>query len=93
MKALVSIFLLDVSLHPASAQWVLQPSVTTADLWQVRFTDRNNGRILGQYLNRSGTILSASYRSTVLTTTDAGNTWQEHALDNCLLHEWISSIH
>lgn len=85
MKSVTAIFLLSVSAHLALAQRVAQPRVTTADLYQVRFIDRNNGWAIGQYFTRNGTVLLPANKSSVLRTTDAGNSWSERVLNNFLL--------
>lgn len=85
MKKAVAMFLFTVSVHFTFAQWVLQPRVTTADLYQVRFIDRNNGWAIGQYYGRSGIVVIPANKSSILKTTDAGNSWSERVLNNCLL--------
>jgi photosystem II stability/assembly factor-like uncharacterized protein len=88
MKRMASIFLFCVSVHLALAQWVVQPRVTMANLWNVKFIDRNTGWILGQYDTTVGTNHSYAYKSTILKTTDAGASWVEQIIDNCILYRF-----
>lgn len=83
----ITIFLFAISIQLAAAQWVLEPHVTTANLWKVKFVDRDNGWIIGQYFNRSGIIRSYAYRSSILKTTNAGASWSEQVLDDCILSD------
>lgn len=85
MKKISAIFLLSVSVHLAFAQWVVQPRVTTAHLYQVKFIDRNNGWVVGLYFVLSGNVFKPSNESSILRTTDAGNSWSERVLNNCVL--------
>lgn len=80
-----SLFVFCLSMHLASAQWVLQPSVTTADLWKIKFVDPNHGWILGQYFTRSGIVVNLAYQSQILKTTNGGDSWSDQVLDNCVL--------
>ena len=86
MKTMTAIFLLSATVHLALAQWVVQPRVTVADLSQVRFIDRNSGWALGQYYGRSGINVIPANKSSILRTTDGGNSWSEQVLNNCLLY-------
>ena len=82
MKTLRILLLLTVSVQLAGAQWVLQPRVTVANLYQVRFVDRNNGWIVGQDYACSGTNCYPANIATILRTTDGGASWLEQLFTN-----------
>lgn len=85
-KVLFVEILLAVYVMTASSQWILQPSVTTADLWKIKFIGRNNGWIVGQEYYKVGIYGYAAYRSPILRTTDAGNLWSIQTISNSMLH-------
>lgn len=62
MKKLFTLLFAVGLINSVNAQWVLQNSGTTHDLWSVHFTDSNTGYVVGD----SGTILKTS---------DGGNQW------------------
>ncbi len=82
MKTRAALLLLILSGQAAEAQWVLQPRVTVANLYEVRFVDRNNGWVVGQYYTRSGITIYPANISTVLRTTNAGASWSEQRFTN-----------
>ena len=86
MKTRAALFLLFSLVQLAGAQWVLQPRATIANLVQVKFVDRNNGWIVGQYYGKSGINVYPANTSTVLRTTNAGASWTEKVLTNQLLY-------
>jgi photosystem II stability/assembly factor-like uncharacterized protein len=86
MKTPSALLLLSSLVQLAGAQWVLQPRVTVANLYQVRFVDRNNGWIVGQYYVRSGIRIYPANISIMLRTTNAGASWPEQRFTNQLLY-------
>jgi len=86
MKSLDTLIILFVVSQTTFGQWVLQPKVTTADLIQVRFIDRNTGWALGRFWESNGTRLVPAHKASVLRTTDAGGSWSELILENGSLH-------
>jgi hypothetical protein len=85
MKKHCVFILLFASFHISSSQWVLQPKVTNADLYQVKFIDRNTGWAVRQFWIQNGNPVVPANKSSLLRTTDAGNSWTEQVLDNFLL--------
>jgi photosystem II stability/assembly factor-like uncharacterized protein len=90
MKRHCALILLFGSFQISFGQWVLQPTVTTADLYQVRFIDRNTGLAVGQFWTQNGIYTGPANKSSILRTTDGGNSWTEQVLNNSLL--WGLSI-